>query len=166
MQYSVLPLLTKHLCILMPAPLWYLICINFLHWCRIFFGDIWDKFAMYLVQDQAERHCFFYHDLGHSFPLRMNKQSHGQKTMPFCSILVQIQNNIDNYSIRFNSQTRHFLVQIQNNIDNYSIRFNSQTRHFLVQIRFRFNAYFIWTVPWLFSFTKNVKMLKLKQILS
>ena len=28
------PYPTKHLCILVPAPLWYLICINFLHWCK------------------------------------------------------------------------------------------------------------------------------------
>ena len=26
---------TKHLCILVAAPLWYLICTNFLLWCRI-----------------------------------------------------------------------------------------------------------------------------------
>ena len=52
---------TKHLCILVPAPFWHHICINFLQWFRFkviqyllvqimhFYGTIWDKFAPTLV---------------------------------------------------------------------------------------------------------------------
>ena len=38
---------TKHLCILVPLPLWHLICINFLQWCRLcpFLGQIYFKFG-------------------------------------------------------------------------------------------------------------------------
>ena len=41
--------LTKHLCILVPAPYLHLICINFLEWCKtcIKFGSILDKFALF-----------------------------------------------------------------------------------------------------------------------
>ena len=36
--------LTKHLCISVPAPIWHLICINFLQWCRLFYlGQMWTK---------------------------------------------------------------------------------------------------------------------------
>ena len=40
---------TKHLCILVPAPFWDLMCINFSEVVQImcFFGAIWDKFREY-----------------------------------------------------------------------------------------------------------------------
>ena len=42
------------LCILVQAPFWHLICINFLHWCRLctFFGTSLDKFT--------SKHHFFH----------------------------------------------------------------------------------------------------------
>ena len=49
---------TKHLCILVPAHLWHLICINFRQWCKfsilikridartaLYIVTIWDKFS-------------------------------------------------------------------------------------------------------------------------
>ena len=49
---------TNYLCILVSAPLRYLICTNFLVHNILFFGAIWGKFALYLMQILHNKYFF------------------------------------------------------------------------------------------------------------
>ena len=54
----------KHLCILVQAPLWHLICINFLQCYKQILGAIWDKLVLVPIYHHNLKHlcwnCTFY----------------------------------------------------------------------------------------------------------